>query len=282
MRRLSGAFAAALGLLSAGAASAAPPAAPVAELRDVVARVIVSPEPRSDIAIEIVKANPRLPLRVWRFGGHTYVDGGLSMRLRECGTRDGKPHAVVLGLGDVTDDAMPQIVVHTPMDSRVSATGAVWGQVGRTQSLDFANAGCGDWQLANVRGKLKVKQAGSGWVRTGLSGAAELSAAGSGSIVTKQVAGAVTAMNVGSGDIVVASLDGDFQARIAGSGHVRVDAGHAGAMQATIAGSGDVTLDGVANSLRATVMGSGDLRVTKVTGAVSRTVIGSGNVRTGS
>ncbi|HTX50099.1 MAG TPA: DUF2807 domain-containing protein [Caulobacteraceae bacterium] len=282
MRRLSGACAAMVGLALAATASAAPIDAPVVEIRDAVAQVVVSPEPRSDIAVEVTRANPRLPLHVWSFAGHTYIDGGLSQRLRGCGLRAGQPYAEVLGAGDVGPDAMPTIVIHTPMDARVSASGAVWGKVGRTQSLDFANGGCGDWELANVKGKMKIKQAGSGVTRTGQAASAELSTAGSGSIVTREVAGALTAMNVGSGDIDVAAVNGPFQARVAGSGRVRVASGHASAMQATIAGSGGVALDGVADSLRASVMGSGDVRVTRVTGPVSKAIIGSGEVRIGS
>jgi len=281
MRRLSGASAAAVGLFWAASAVAAP-FSPVVEIQSAAAQVVVSPEPRSDILVEVVKANPRLPLRIWRFAGHTYVDGGLNLRLRGCGQRAGQPYANIAGLGEVSVDALPQIVVHTPLDARVAAGGAVWGKVGRSQNLDFANAGCGDWELANVRGKLKVKQAGSGVTRTGQAGAAELFVAGSGSIVTREVAGPVTAMNFGAGDIDVAALNGAFEARIAGAGRVRVAAGHASAMRASIAGSGGIALDGVADSLKASVTGSGDIRVTRVTGPVSKAIIGSGDVRIGS
>ena len=267
--------------LAASFAAAYVQAAPSVEIRDAVARVIVSPEPRSDIRVEVVRANPRLPIHIWSFADHTFVDGGLLYRIRDCGERNGAPRVTVAGVGDVEADAMPQIVIHTPMDARVAASGAVWGQIGRTESLDFANAGCGSWQLANVRGKLKVKQAGSGMTHAGLAASAELSSAGSGFIATRDVAGPVVAMNVGSGDIDVGSLNGSFEVRIAGSGHVRA-AGHASAMHAQIAGSGDVDLDGVADSLRVSVMGSGGVRVRQVTGPVSKAVVGSGDVRIGS
>ena len=267
--------------LAAVVAAAPALAAPSVEIRDAVARVIVSPEPRSDVRVEVVRANPRLPLHVWTFMDRTYVDGGLLYRIRDCGERGGAPRVRVAGVGDVEADEMPQIVIHTPMDARISAGGAVWGQVGRTESLDFANAGCGNWQLANVHGKLKIKQAGSGTTRAGLAASAELASAGSGFIATRDVAGPVVAMNVGSGDIEVGSLNGPFEVRIAGSGHVRA-AGHASAMHAQIAGSGDVDLDGVADSLRVSVMGSGGVRVRQVTGPISKAVMGSGDVRIGS
>ena len=279
MRWLTGALAAAGGMTLAGSAMAAP----TVEINHAVARVVVSPEPRSDIKVEIVRANPRLPLRVWTFLGRTYIDGGLAgWRVKGCrGTVD-QPSAYVAGVGEVGPNEMPRILIHTPMDAHVAAGGAVFGQVGRSASLDLANAGCGEWEAGNVRRKLTVDVAGSGWVRTGLAGAAELRMAGSGGIVTHDITGPLDAMNVGSGVIDVASVQGAFKARIAGSGHVRVAGGHASAMLASIAGSGDIALKGVADSLQASVMGSGDVRVLRVTGPIHKAIAGSGDVRIGS
>ena len=279
MRWFTGAVAAAGGAALAGAAMAAP----AVEINHAVARVVVSPEPRADIKVEFVKTNPRLPIRVWSFLGRTYIDGGLTgWRVQGCRGPVARPSAFVVGVGEVSADAMPQLLIHTPVDARVSAGGAVFGQVGRSASLELASAGCGDWQVGNVRGKMTVNVAGSGSVRTGQAGGAALRAAGSGAISTREIDGPVEAMNVGSGDIEVASVRGNFSARIAGSGHVRVAAGHAGAMQASIAGSGDIALQGVADSLNASVVGSGDVRVQKVTGPVRKAVVGSGDVRIGS
>ena len=278
MRRLLGAMASASGLCAASAAFAAPPI----EINNAAARVVVLPEPRADIRVQVARPDPRLPLRVWTFAGRTYVDGGLWGRLRGCGLRAGQPVARVLGLPDIPVAALPLILVHTPMDARVSVGGEVWGQVGRSATLELGNAGCGAWAVGDVRGKLKVSQAGSGDTRTGAAGAAELSATGSGSIATGAIGGPVAAMNVGSGDITVAAVNGPLEARVAGSGRVHVAAGRATSMLASIAGSGGVTLNGVAGSLKATVMGSGDVRVAKVTGPVSKSVMGSGAVRVGS
>jgi hypothetical protein len=278
MRRLFGALASATGICAAPVAAAAPSV----EIDNAVARVTVSPEPRADIRVDVIRTNPRLPLRVWSFAGKTYIDGGLRGRLRGCGLSGGQPVARVLGLPDLGLDAAPQVVIHTPMDVRLSVSGEVWGQAGRSNSLELGNSGCGAWSMADVRGLLKISQAGSGDSRAGGAGAAEISATGSGSIRTGAVAGPVVAMNVGSGDIDIASMNGPLDARIAGSGQVRVAAGRATSMQASIAGSGGVTLNGVAASLKASVMGSGDIRVARVTGPVSKTVIGSGVVRIGS
>jgi hypothetical protein len=279
MRRSLGALAMGVGLVGAGAACAAP----TVQIDNAVARVFVSPEPRADIKVDIIKTNPRLPLRVWTFLGQTHIDGGFAgRRVSDCRGPATQPSAYVLGVGEVGADAMPQVIIHTPMDARIHAGGAVFGQIGRSASLDLTNAGCGAWLVGNVRGKLKVGVAGSGEVRAGQAGSAELMAAGSGAILTREVAGPVAAMNVGSGDIEVASVQGALNARIAGAGHVRVAAGHASLMQASIAGSGDIALAGVADSLKVSVVGSGDVRVARVTGQVSKAIVGSGEVRIGS
>ncbi len=278
MRRLLGAMASAGGVCAASIAAAAPSI----DINNAAVRVTVSPEPRSDIRVDIFKPDRRLPLRVWNFGGRTYVDGGLWGRLRGCGMRAGQPVARVAGLPDIPVAALPLVVVRTPMDVHISVGGEVWGQGGRSNSFELGNSGCGGWALGDVRGRLRVGQAGSGDTRTGAAGAADLSATGSGSITTGAIGGPVVAMNVGSGDINIASMNGPLNARIAGSGRVHVAAGRATSMQASIAGSGGVTLNGVAGSLKATVMGSGDVRVAKVTGLISKSVMGSGVVRVGS
>jgi hypothetical protein len=279
MRRFTGALAAAASLCATSAALAAPSI----EINHAVARVFVSPEDRRDIKVEILNGNPRLPLRVWSAFGRTHVDGRLGgFRITECHGSVDHPGAYVLGVGQIGPEAMPWVIVHTPLDVRISVGGAVFGQIGRSASLELVNAGCGEWQVGNVRGRLKISEAGSGSTRSGQSGGAELMSAGSGGISTREVAGPLVAVNVGSGDIEVAGVQGAFNARVAGSGHVRVAAGHATVMQAQIAGSGDIALAGVADSLKASVVGSGDVRVQRVVGDVSKAVVGSGDVKIGS
>src|SRR3954463_15558911 len=71
--------------LAAGAAQAAS-----VEVKDAVARVTVIPENRSDIKVEFVSTNPRLPIEVRSLGARTIVDGRLGRRIRGCrGHADG-------------------------------------------------------------------------------------------------------------------------------------------------------------------------------------------------
>lgn len=268
-------------LAAAGMAAGSAAAAPGVEIRQAVARVTIVPEARSDVAIEVIRANPRLPLRIVRDGDRVVVDGGLGMRLRGCGSFLGRPRAHVWGVGDIAYGDMPQIVVHTPMEVRVGASGAVFGTVGRAASVELSNSGCGDWTVADVASVLRVNVSGSGDIRTGAAGSADLHVAGSGDISVRRVDSGLSAATSGSGDIQTGLVNGPMRVRVAGSGNVRAHAGQVTDMDVSVAGSGDVSFGGVAQTLTANVAGSGDVTVSHVTGAVSKHVAGSGDVRVG-
>jgi hypothetical protein len=274
----------AIGALTAAVfTSGAAAAAPSVVIKDAVARVVVIPEDRADIKVEFLTTSAALPLEVETYaGGRTVVDGGLRRnRIYSCTDIGGKVRVGVRGIGQVGYDDIPQIVVRTPRDADVDASGAVFGSIGRTNSLEFGNAGCGDWTIGNVRGRFELSQAGSGEVRAGTAGSASVDVAGSGDINLGAVGGDLDVDIAGSGDVHVASISGDLSTSIAGSGDVRVDSGRARRMDVSIAGSGDVKFGGVADSLEASVMGSGDVSAARVTGEVRKSVMGSGEVSTG-
>lgn len=275
MRMFVAAIAAGMGL--AGAADAAPSV----QIKDAVARVVVIPEARSDIQVSITHANPNLPLRIERFGDRVTVQGNVARRVRGCHTLMGRTTVSISGLGEVGYEEMPQVVIHTPMDVKLAAGEAVWGAIGRTNSLDFANAGCGDWTIANVAGQLRISQAGSGDTRAGSAGGADLRIAGSGDISMKEVRDGLMAVSAGSGDITADAVKGPFNARVAGSGDIHASTGAVSDMVVAIAGSGDVNFGGVAQTLKASVVGSGDVRAKAVTGAVTKRLVGSGDVHIG-
>ena len=151
--------------LIAGAANAAS-----VEVKDAVARVVVIPESRQDIKVEFLTTNPSLPLQVRSMGDKTIVDGNLDRKIKNCHGGDGKARVYVAGIGDIAYDDMPQIVVRMPRDAKVEAGGAVFGSVGKTASLELSNAGCGDWTVGNVAGKMSINVAGSGDTNTGAAG----------------------------------------------------------------------------------------------------------------
>ncbi|WP_309091957.1 GIN domain-containing protein [Phenylobacterium sp.] len=280
MRRSMGLLAAAAAATITWAAAGVAKAAEV-EIRDAVARVTVIPENRSDIKVEIIAPNARLPLDVRTRGDRTIIDGGLDRKIRNCRGSGESRSVEVRGVGDVAWREMPQIVIRTPRDARVDAGGAVFGSVGRSTSLTLSNAGCGDWTVANVEGALKIRQAGSGDTRTGSAGSASIRVAGSGDVATADIRGGLDIDIAGSGAVAARSVQGALSVSIAGSGDVVVAGGRATSMTASIAGSGDVDFRGVADSLKARIAGSGDVRAREVKGEVSKSIMGSGAVTVG-
>lgn len=274
-------------LLAAVAATAfaagAARAAPSVEIEDAVARVTVVPENRTDVKIEVLRPNARLPLTVRTVGDRTILDGDLDRRIRNCrgSAERGNVSIEVRGVGSIGWADMPQVVIHTPRDVKVDAGGAVYGAVGRSASLDLGNSGCGDWTIANVEGSARVSQAGSGDTRMGTSGGLKVRVAGSGDVAAADVKGGLDVNIAGSGDAHIRSVNGPVEISVAGSGDVTIGGGRAPLLKASIAGSGDVDFDGVADSLKANIAGSGDVRAKQVTGNISKSIIGSGSVRVG-
>jgi hypothetical protein len=253
-------------------------AANALEIRGAAMRVAIVPERRPDVRVIVLHTNPRLPIRVRSAGGRIVITGDVSRRVRACGA-----HSISLwSRGDVAYDALPFVVVRTPLAVRVSAGDAVFGVIGRSASVDFTNKGCGNWTIANTSGRLRLDQAGSGESRAGSAASGDLSVAGSGRIAVLSLGDGMIAVSSGSGDIGVEQVSGPMDVRIAGTGDVTVAAGDVTHMDASIAGSGDIRMDGVVQSLNGSVTGSGDVVVKHVTGPVIRRVFGTGSVRVGS
>jgi hypothetical protein len=263
----------ALGLTAHGAARL--------EIRGAAAHVVIIPEARADIVVTMIKANRDLPIRISRAGGVTFIDGALAHRVRGCPMLAGALGARIRGLGNVEAARLPSLVVRTPMEVRVVAGEAVSGAVGRAASVDFENRGCGAWTLANVRGRLRFSQVGSGDDRAGGAVAADLSVAGGGSVAARSVTGPLTAVSSGEGAIMVDSLVGPLIARVAGSGGVVVRAGRATQANISVAGSGAIRFGGEAGTVSASVTGSGHVSVARARGPVSRRVFGAGEVQVG-
>lgn len=292
-------YAAASAAVLAALAAAQPAAAQDAEIRNAVARVIVIPEDRADIAVEITPGAADLPqLAVERRGDKVRIDGGLGRRrsllqfsndsVRECnsGRADARQPGegatvVVAGKGRIRMEDAPLVVLRTPRNVDVSSESGVYGAVGRgARSVELGAGGCGGWTVANVDGRLDIGLGGSGTVRAGTSQSLEASVGGSGSIIAGATGG-LEANVGGSGNIVVTSINGPADVSIGGSGDVTIRGGRASTMDVAVAGSGNVRFDGTAVSLDASIAGSGDVRVAEVTGPVSRSIVGSGEVRVG-
>jgi hypothetical protein len=275
MRALTTLAVLAVAVSAAGAASAAPSV----KIKDAVARVVVIPENRTDVKVEFLTTNASLPLTVRQDGNEVIVDGDLRMnRINGCNSRNGKVTVRVRGVGEVDYDNFPQIAVRVPMNAKVEAGGAVFGDIGRSDSVELANKGCGDWTIANTKGELKVSQAGSGDTKTGVASSAEISIAGSGDVTTQAIAGDFEANIAGSGDVSAVSIAGKLEGNIAGSGNITVAGGRSRSVEVNVMGSGDVTFNGEADEVDVSVAGSGDVKIAKVNGPVKKHVAGSGDV----
>jgi len=272
-----------LGLAASATAVAVCGAAAAADvdIRHAAARVTITPEARSDIAVSVYKSNPRLHFRVYRQGDSVIVDGGLGLRGPNCTSFFGRKGVHVFGVGFTPYDALPQIMIRTPMNVKVKASGAVFGAVGRSDSLELANAGCGDWTVANVTGPADVRVAGSGDIHAGSAGSADVKISGSSDITFNDIKNGLVSSTSGSGDLHAGVVNGPMHVRIAGSGDVVARGGQVTDMSVELAGSGDVHFAGVAQSLQAAIAGSGDVSVGRVTGTVAKHVAGSGSVTVG-
>ena len=253
-------------------------AAPSVDIRGAAVRVVVIPESRSRIAVSVIKANPLVPLKVTRRGDKVTIRGDVSHQVSGCPA--GRT-VQIRGRGAIAVADLPRVVVRTPWDVHLSAGEAVFGAVGRSASLDLSNLGCGDWVIGNVRGRLKLSQAGSGSARAGAAGTADLSMAGSGSIAIGDIHAGLTAISSSAGNITAASVNGPLSVRVAGSGDIRAKTGKVTDMNASIAGSGDIRFGGTAGTLVASVAGPGGITVAEVSGPVTRRIFGSGEISVG-
>lgn len=308
----------ALASLVAAAAIGAPAfAAPGVTVQNAAARMVVIPEARSDVRVDVQRgADPRLPVpEVRRDGDRVIVDGGLRGRIGGCGTfgvdwrvfqhdrSEANPHVqrvMIRGVGPLTLDRLPVITAHVPMRAALSADHAVFGRVGPSETLSLASSGCGDWVVGDVAGPLSVETSGSGDVRAGRAGQLRIAIAGSGDFVGDAVARDASIATHGSGDVSLGRVGGRLEAELAGSGDlaarevfgpvashqsgsgdVVIRGGRSPSVAVQTSGSGDFAFKGEAGSVSAQSSGSGDIQVAHASGPVAKSHSGSGEIEVG-
>ena len=268
---------AAAAALTAGTAGAA-----VIDIRDAVVRVTVIPEARNDVAVEVVRPNGQLPLRVSTLGDRTIIDRGLHHDIRDC-SRDGPNARVkVRGVGTVSWDEMPQIVIRAPRAVAIQSNGAAYGAIGRSSSLDLRNSGCAGWTIADVAGDASIYESGAGSVRMGAANRLTVRLSGAGQVHATQVRTSVDAVLSGAGGFKLDQLAGGaLNAQVSGVGQIRVADGRASTMRAQVSGVGGVSFGGAADSLDAQISGFGGIKVREVRGPIRKSVSGAGSVTIG-
>jgi len=282
--------------LAAAAAPAQNYQATSIRLRHVAARVVVTPEDRADVSIEI--DNPGgapMPLATLENGRLT-VNGQLRGRIGEC-TDEG---VELRGYGFTPYERMPLITIRAPRQLDLTFTGAGRAEIGPSSELDLDVNGCAAADVGEVSGDMEVAVNGSGQVVVAGGQEANLDLNGSGRLRVENVrAGAEAEVN-GSGGITIANLTGSLTLDNRGSGSLEVLAGAVtnadielfGSGQVTVAapterlvvqifGSGDVDVPAAVGALEAEIFGSGDVSVQSVSGEVRQQARGSGSVRIG-
>ncbi|MBU1376310.1 MAG: DUF2807 domain-containing protein [Alphaproteobacteria bacterium] len=268
-------------LAAAAAFSATVAQAATVEIRDAVARVTVVPQDRADVKVEIVRQHPGLPLSVGVAGGRTLIDGGLNRRIRDCNGMGENARVSVRDVGKVAYADMPQVVIYTPRDVDLEASGALVGTIGRSASLELHNAGCANWTVADVAGEAELHQSGAGSVKMGTAGSLDLQLSGAGNLNAVAVRDGMDARLSGAGGVTVGSFGGDLEAQVSGVGQIRIADGRASHVRASVSGIGGVDFGGVAGDLQASISGLGNIRVREVTGSVTKSVSGGGRIRIG-
>ena len=254
------------------------------EVRHAAARMIVIPEARSDISWTVQGGRAGLPaLQMRREGDKLILDGGLGedhwrSRVHGCDLAD---HSVRIdGVGSVKLADLPVITAHVPLDARITAGEAVFGEIGPTRSLSIGNGGCGDWKVGPVQGLAHVALGGMGSVRLDRVGDADVDLGGMGN-VSLASAGRLHVNIGGSGSVRAGEVTGDLHANIGGRGDIQIERGSTPHVYANIAGSGSIVSGGTVGAVNATIMGSGNIKAREITGPIHKMVMGSGTVRAG-
>ncbi|MDX2274863.1 MAG: DUF2807 domain-containing protein [Hyphomonadaceae bacterium] len=245
------------------------------DLRYAAARVVITPEDRSDISVSI--DNPgRLPMPEIRAeGGKLIVDGQVRGRIESC-----VDDAVeVRGYGLIPTPELPVVTIHTPRSLAVDIGSGSSTEIGPSASLQGAFTGCGTARIGDVADTLNVDLSGSVNVQTGAARILEADLAGSGALRTGTIAERAELDIAGSGEVELASVSGVLTVDGAGSGNVRVKGGALSEANIDLAGSGDVEIAAPVESLEVSVVGAGDVSVTAAVGEIDADIAGPGRVR---
>lgn len=203
-------------VLASTAADAAPHEL---QVKDAAARLIVIPEARGDVVVNVQPGRGLPAPKVRVEGDRLVVDGGatggrhifgIHIDNLNCRGRGHVREVNIPGHGWTPVENLPLITARVPLDARVGAGAAVFGEVGPSNSLKLSAAGCGDWKVADVKGALELSDAGSGDVQAGSVGYAHISLAGSGDVRLGQAGGLETAIS-GSGDVHAATINGPIR-----------------------------------------------------------------------
>jgi hypothetical protein len=260
---------------------------PQVELRDMVARVVVTPEDRSDVDIRVRYGSVKVPtLMISQRGNTTVLNGHLSsgkqvphfsFRINvndedQVSAEGGKVY--ISGIGKVNVSDLPLVFVRVPANAVVKDSAYTFGRVGPSRSLDFVMNGSGEWVVEPVNGPLNVINSGSGRISVTSAGDSIVDNMGSGDINLGAVRN-LQAVLTGSGNFTV-DQSGNTFLQNQGSGDVRLT--RTAGLKVQLNGSGDLSLGSVMGGLNVVNNGSSDIAIERVGGPVTLDISGSGDV----
>ncbi len=258
---------------------------PQIEFKDMVARVVVTPEDRSDVDIRVRYGKVKVPtLMVSHRGNVTVLNGHLStathgmnlkLRINLDDSDETRGSVFISGIGNVDINDLPLVFVRVPQNAVVKDSAYVFGQVAPAKSLDFILNGSGNWNIAPVNGPLNIIDSGSGGIRVAqVSGDAIIDNMGSGDIELNSARGLKLSLS-GSGNFT-SQAAGDVDLQNQGAGDVSL--GRIRSLKAGLNGSGDLTVQSVGGNFTLISNGSSDVNIDRLSGAVSLDMSGSGDV----
>lgn len=261
--------------VSAGRMEAATFSGAEIRIKSAAANVVITPEDRTDFAVEIDNGAGRLPMpTVSTEGDRVVIDGQLRGRISSCN----EGGASVRGYGDMAAADLPRIIIRAPRSISVDRSGAGSTEIAASEAVDLDFSGCGNATIGDTAGELNLDVAGSGQIRAGAARSLNADVAGSGEVTVGAVAEGADVDIAGSGSVTIASLNGSFSADGAGSGSVSVGGGAITDASIDLAGSGDVEIGATVQSLNVSIVGSGDVDVTQPVGSIDAEIAGSGSV----
>jgi len=255
---------------------------PQIELRDLAARVVVTPEDRSDIDIKVRYGKAKVPaLMVSQRGNVTVLNGHLSgkgpkmsLTIRFDEGDQNRGQVFISGLGKVKVEDLPLVFVRVPNNAVVKDSGYTLGHVKPSQSLDMIMSGSGQWTVEPVAGPLNIINSGAGGISISTAGDAIVDNMGAGDIDIQSVR-RLKLTQTGSGGF---SAQNSLDVEVINQGSGDIDLRAARSVKAKINGSGDLSLGNVMNGLTLVNNGPSDVSVEKIAGPVSLSLSGSGDV----
>jgi hypothetical protein len=254
MRAVIMAGATALTLAMAGHASAAE-----LVIRDIVARVVVIPEARADIQVDVQPGRGDAPpVQVSRSGDVVTLSG--SARVRSCNFGDGGLWVKINHGPKISIDDAAVVTVRAPRSVRISGGGAVVGSIGRSQDLSLDQDGCANWTAADIAGTLDVSVSNGAHLGAGAVPSARLRADNGGHVRIVS-AGSLDAKATNGGHAAAGSVPGAIMAVATDGGLVSIEGGSSRSLSGEAHDGGSIRHKGNAGDVRAEATDGAVIRV---------------------